>query len=115
MNKSDVKLILIVALIAIISLIIINITKKEGKTAIVYYEDKKVLTIDLNNSGTYEVDGYLGKVVMEVNNQKIRVVEENSPKHLCSIEGYSNSKPIICLPNKIVIKITNNEIDGVVY
>lgn len=115
MNKSDIKLVLAVFLIAIIGLIVIKLGKEEGNTAIVYYEDKKVMTINLKKDGKYEAQGYLGKIVMEVSNNKIRVVEENSPKHLCSLQGYSDSSPIICLPNKIIIKIVNNDIDGVVY
>lgn len=115
MNRSDIKLIIIVFLIAIIGLIITKGSKNERNTAVVYYEDKQVMTIDLKKNGKYEVDGYLGKIVMEVSNNKIRVVEETSPKHLCSLQGYSNSNPIICLPNKIIIKIINNNIDGVVY
>ena len=69
----------------------------------------------------YIVDGALGEVVIEVLDKKIRVKEETSSKHLCSKEGFTNDslRPIICLPNKIVIKIINkkdnNDIDGVVY
>ena len=41
MNKNDLKLILILLLLISLSLIIINKTKKEGTTAIVYYENKE--------------------------------------------------------------------------
>lgn len=119
MNKSDIKLVTIILLIIIIIFLIFSFSNKKGSTAKVYFEDKLILTIDLSIDKEYEVDGYLGKVVIEVKDKKIRVKEETSPKHLCSKEGYtdSNLKPIICLPNKIVIKVTNesDDIDGVVY
>lgn len=120
MNKNDIKLVIILILIIGILLLILNINKDKGNTAIVYYEDKEIQRIDMNKDKEYKVKGYLGDVVIEVKNHKIRVKEENSPKHICSKEGYieDSSKTLVCLPNKIIIKIINdkdNEIDGVVY
>ena len=73
MNKNDLKLVGVLLIIISIFFIIINITKKEGKTAVVYYEDKEILKIDLNTNKEYTVKGYLGDVVLEVKNKKIRV------------------------------------------
>ena len=115
MNKSDIKLVIILLVIILGIFIFINITKKEGSVAEVYYEDKKVLTIDLNIDKEYVVDGKLGDVVLEVKNKKIRVKEENSPKHICSKEGFigDSSKTLICLPNKIIIKISIHKLKTV--
>ena len=51
MNKNDLKLVGVLLIIIIIFFIIINITKKEGKTAVVYYEDKEIypVTVDWRN------------------------------------------------------------------
>lgn len=118
MNKSDIKLLVILSIVIVSICIIINITKKEGSTAEIYYGDKLVLTIDLNIDKEYIVDGELGNVVLEVKNKEIRVKEENSPKHICSREGFigDSSRTLICLPNKIIVKIVGEaNIDGVVY
>ena len=118
MNKNDIKLILILLLLISLSLIIINKTKKEGITAIVYYENKEILKIDMNLDKEYTVQGLLGDVIIEVKENKIRVKKENSPNHICSKEGYisDSTKPLICLPNKVVIKIVqSSDMDGVVY
>ena len=85
---------------------------------LVYYEDKIIKRINPNIDNTYTVEGYLGDVVIEVKDKKVRVKEETSPYHLCSKQSFiSNSyTPIICLPNKIVIKFSQKEdIDEVVY
>ena len=66
MNKNDLKLVGVLLIIIIIFFIIINITKKEGKTAVVYYEDKEILKIDLNTNKEYTVKGYL-KIISEDN------------------------------------------------
>ena len=112
MNKNDIKLIFIVLLIVIL-LFSLSLLRKEANVANVYYENDLILKIDLNINNTYEVEGYNGKVVIEVLNNKIRVVEENSPYHLCSKQGFidKSGESIICLPNKIIIELPNNEID----
>ena len=94
MNKSDVKLVGIILIIVIVSLVLINLNKKEGSMAEVYYEDRIVLTIDMNINREYIVDGALGEVVIEVLDKKIRVKEETSSKHLCSKEGFTNDVTI---------------------
>lgn len=119
MNNNDIKLIGIILVIIIIIFILFNINKNKGNTVLVYYDNKIILEKNLNIDSKYVVDGYLGEVEIEVKDRKVRVIKENSPKHICSREGYikDSSKPLICLPNKIIIKITDKEsnIDGVVY
>ena len=118
MNKSDIKLIVILGIIVLGIFVFITITKEDGSIAEVYYEDEKILTIDLNIDSEYIVDGELGDVVLEVKDKKIRVKSENSPRNICSKEGFigDSSRTLICLPNKIVVKIVGESvIDGVVY
>lgn len=120
MNKSDLKLILGL-FIVIFSIFAYMFFTKNNKpnNALVYYKDNLLLTIDLNTSGIkeYTVQGELGDVVIEKNNDKIRVVTETSPNHICSKQGYikESYEVITCLPNKIVIKIESiPDVDTVV-
>ena len=107
MNKNDIKLIGIVLIIVIIIFVLINNNKNIGNTVEVYYDNKLVLEKDLNIDNIYKVDGYLGEVEIEVKDKKVRIIKENSPRHICAREGYieDSSKPLICLPNKIIVKI----------
>ncbi|MDD3186889.1 MAG: NusG domain II-containing protein [Bacilli bacterium] len=117
MNKNDLKIIFFIIITAIMSIVLINLNDETGQIAHIYYMNKEVKTIDLSINNTYTVLGYNGEVKIEVKDRKIRVIEENSPLHLCSKQGYifKSTETIICLPNKIVIKITDgNELDGVV-
>ena len=118
MNKYDVKLLLILLFVIVILLLIFNIFEtNDSKEALVYYENDLLLTIDLSIDEEYIVDGYNGDVVIEVKDNKIRVKEETSPLHICSKQGFVDSvyEPLICLPNKIIIKLNNKEtIDAIV-
>jgi len=120
MNKSDLKLMFIILILGFILIMGLILTeKKENKKAIVYFEDKEILVIDLeiNQEKTYEVDGYNGKVKIIASNGKVKVDSENSPLNLCSKQGYISKsyETIVCLPNKITIKIdASTELDTIV-
>jgi len=112
MNKHDFKLIIIILIIAGAFWVFKCFTNNESnKIAKVYYENKVILTIDLLEEGKYQVEGYNGKVNIVVKDGKIKVENENSPLHLCSNQGYISKsyETIVCLPNKITIKIENSD------
>lgn len=111
MNKKD---IILISVILGISLILLLVLKKDNNYAYVYYNNKLIKEIDLNKDNNYTVDGYNGKVKIVVKNKQLKVDEESSPLHLCSLQGFSNTSPIVCLPNKIVIEFNNNELDTIV-
>ena len=118
MNKNDIKLIIVILVIAPKFAHLLPLNKKDGDTVEVYYKDDLVLSADLSINNIYTVEGLLGNVVIEIKDKKVRVVKENSPKNICSKEGYisDSTKPLICLPNKVVIKIVqSSDMDGVVY
>ena len=121
MNKSDWKLVICLAVILIISFTLLFLFKSNDtpKKALVYYENELVLEVDLSLKGEHEyhVSGFNGDVLIKTNNNKIKVEEENSPNHICSKQGYIDSsyEVLVCLPNKVVIKIEDNKkIDTVV-
>lgn len=109
MKINDIILIFLVVLIA--SLMLIFFKKENSDQALVYYENNLILTIDLNQDDEYDVMGNNGNVHIVVKNKQIKVEEENSPKHICSKQGFisSSNEAIVCLPNKIVIKIDSKD------
>lgn len=114
MNKNDMELVLVLILIVFIFFLSKIFNNSGEKYANVYYNDELIKTIHLNEDGLYTVSGYNGEVIMEVKNNKIKVIEEISERNLCSKQGYGDV--IVCLPNKIVIKVENDDgkLDGVV-
>lgn len=91
----------------------------------VFVDQQLVLTIPLSEieeTTQFQVDGANGTVVIEAQKNQVRVLQERSPKHLCSIQGWASQTflPIVCLPNKTVIEIVakggtiENDFDSVV-
>ena len=112
MNKSDIKLILIILIFSFLLLIFMNNDK--SNYAYVYYDNKEVLKIDLSVNKNYSVEGFNGEVLIEVKDNKLRVSKEDSPLHICSKQGWTERGQIVCLPNKIVITFEAQELDAVI-
>lgn len=118
MNKSDLKLIIILIIISVIGLISIKLIPSKESKAQVFYNNELVLEVPLDEVyQEYKVTGYNGDITLIKENKKIKVKEEISPLHLCSKQGFISKsyETIVCLPNKVVVKIVDNEeIDTVV-
>lgn len=120
LNRSDIILFITIGTIFIISLFWIFSKNTIGNIAKVYKNGEVILEIDLTlDEQEYSVIGENGIVKILAGNGKIKVVEEKSPYHICSNQGYISAsyETIVCLPNKISIEISNDkkaEIDTVV-
>ena len=117
MNKKDVYLTATILAISFLGLLCVDIFKHGGSEVVVYYKNNIILNVPISQDEIYKVNGTLGDVTIEVNNNKVRVNEETSPRHLCSNQGWISKtyETIICLPNEIIIKIEgSNSLDGVV-
>lgn len=114
MNKKDLNIIAILITISVISIYLIQ-KKTDATYAYVYHDEDIILKIDLSIDNIYNVNGDNGNVEIEVKDKKIRVVEENSPNHICSKQGFISTsyEQIVCLPNDIIITIKDDKIDGV--
>ena len=114
--KNDIILVGVVLFIAVISLILFNVlSTKDDLKALVYYDDELIETIDLASLGEevtiYKVMGEQGEVIIEAKYNAIRVVHSSCDQAYCENVGFSSStsKPIICVPNKIYIKLVSNQ------
>ena len=64
--------------------------------------------------GDYEINGVRQIVVItyDFGLRTVQITEEQSPNNICSREGASNGKPLICLPNRVRVEFeTNAEFD----
>ncbi len=77
--------------------------------------------IDYDNNtitllGDFEIQGVRQIVVIRFDFEKrsVEVIEEQSPKNICSRKGESTAWPLICLPNQIRIEFETNDEDFIV-
>jgi len=135
MKKTDIILIVIIAVVSGIAYLVMNLVVNssgvEDGIAVVIFEDEKILEIYLEDGDYKIIDQQMGitvdeenglftipntngehDLIIEYGNNQVRVVEEVSPQHICREQGWSNSplKPITCLPNRLVIVIKTDEL-----
>lgn len=70
-------------------------------------EGKRTITL----LGDYEINGVRQIVVIEYDFglKTVQIIEEESPNHICSKEGVSTGKPLICLPNRVRVEFETND------
>lgn len=72
-------------------------------------EAQKTITL----LGDYEVNGRRQIIVIKYDfgHKTVQVIQEQSPNNICSKEGVSNGKPLICLPNRVRIEFESGAND----
>ncbi len=120
-NKYDI-VVYIMILILIISLLVVSSfinDKVNGdiRYAVVTIEGKQKFKLNMedNTEIILDVEEYpslLGEMIIEIKNNKVRVKKEESPFHYCSMQGWIEDvgKPIICLPNSVIVTIIGQEL-----
>lgn len=133
MKKSDIILIAVILFAALSTWLVFRQLNSESTLddgiAVVYYNSTKILEIELEdgsykvydqsriieidtNELTYHVEGSNPYgVLIQYGDNKVRVIDEESPKHICQTQGWTNSTlfPLTCLPNNIVVVIESGE------
>lgn len=87
----------------------------DGSVAVISRDGVELQRIDLSEVAepyTIRFDAPNGSYnIVLVDKNQIRIVEAGCPDKLCANQGYikDNSKPIICLPNRLVVEILGTE------
>ena len=128
MKISDILLVVILAIISVFSVFWVQDLQARSAdangVAIVIYQNQPILEVNLGseeyrilrpehvlqinlNEGLFTVTGTLGPIVLQRENQMIRVISQTSPENICEIQGATNSplKPLTCLPNELIVRI----------
>lgn len=82
----------------------------KGSIAGVYSDGALVCTVDVRNPASFrEFDVAYGSEsnTISIDAGGIRIISASCPDKLCVKQGYLGAAPIVCLPNKLVIKWVN--------
>lgn len=121
MNKADKILLGLIIFFSLLSFSVITLitnNKSKGTVAIIKVDGKIVNTINMKNikESTYEIQGTIGTVYIEVTSKGIHVVDAPCKDKICVHRGYilKSQESVVCLPSKVSIELTgdNSEIDA---
>ena len=122
-NRWDLLVYSISFCVIVVLLIVTNVVTNKAKGGVLY------AVVTINGEQTFKLDmredkeivlspnkysSLLGEMVIEVKNEKVRVKKEESPLRYCSRQGWVDSvaRPIVCLPNAVIITVVGNDSIG---
>ena len=110
-KKGD--LILVVILVVAIILTAIFATRKDDGIAQIYVDGQLKYELDL--SADAELSILDGKMTVAVKDGKVYVMDSDCAEQLCvqSSAVSSSGGMIVCLPNKVAIKVVAKEVDAI--
>lgn len=115
MKKRDIILISVILVVAIVSLVAIKLTEKEGTMVTVSVNGETVAEYRLDKDGEYSLNGGTNKLKIE--NGEAWMIEADCPTTgdtKCTHQGKisKTGQKITCLPNKLVVNIVGGEAEG---
>lgn len=102
-----------VVLILILFSAILLIPKKRGKNVEIYVDGRLKFVYPLNIERIIMVKGKLGESIVKIKRGRVRMEESACPLKLCVKQGYisNQGEEIICVPNRVVIRIIGGKLD----
>lgn len=109
MKKRDIILIASVLLVALALLLVVELTKEEGKRVVIKVDGREIAEYTLSENGTYELNDGSNTLVIE--DGKAYLIDANCPDKLCVHQGKISrtGEVITCLPNKLTVTIYGAE------
>lgn len=111
-HRNDIILAAVLLFAALAAFALIQLTKKSGGYAVVVQEGKEIASYPLSEdiSVTFQSSNG-GYNTLEIKDGKADVTEADCPDKLC-VNQHSisfNGETIVCLPNKLLVKIVSGE------
>lgn len=78
-----------------------------GTKLIIRSAGKVVAESDLNSNRSFEIQGPLGMTLITVENRRVRVARDPSPRQLCVRQGWLShaGEAALCLPNQVSVEL----------
>lgn len=98
---------LVLIILAAAAAVVILLAPKEGRTAKIYLDGELLASVELDRAAEpYTVEAGEGNTV-QVEKGRVRMLHADCPDQLCVDMGWTSSplKPVVCLPNRVMIII----------
>lgn len=79
-----------------------------GTTLIIRSGGKVVAETDLARNRDFEIEGPLGTTVVSVENRRVRIAKDPSPRQYCVKQGWLShaGEAALCLPNQVSVELS---------
>lgn len=104
LSKADLTLIFILIFFALF-IFFFQINQKATTYVNVLINDKLEFRKNLNKDEIFKIKK---GVIAQIKAGKIAIIENDCKNQICVKQGFSNSVPIVCLPNKILLSLEDD-------
>ncbi len=118
--KNDLILIFSIIVISLLSIIIILASSKHGNYVTVEQNGIVIAVLQIDKNQKYNIYNENNKIenTILIENEQVSMIYADCPDKICEKHRAikNNNESIICLPNKVIVTVTNNlenEVDGV--
>ena len=112
LRKKDFILIFVVSLI-IAGAFGVNyfVNTKNVDSIEIYMDNKLYKTYDINDKEEIKIKSKEGYNIVKIHDKGVEIIEASCPDKVCIHQGFitKSSESIVCLPNKVHIKITTED------
>jgi len=118
LKRKDLLIISSIFVLILLIYLFNSFTSTLGDTVIIQVAKKEPIRLPLNRDRIIKVQGPLGESVIEIKDRKVRMLFSPCPDKLCMKQGWidKTSQSIICVPNRIIIKIEGRaDFDALTY
>lgn len=84
-----------------------------GEMVVIEVQGKRVYELPLNKDTEVDVPGPLGSTHVVIKDGRVRVQDSPCPDKICVREGWKDRGAIVCLPNRVVVRVTGKEEQGI--
>ena len=101
LTKTDIVVISLILLSGVLSFLYTLYSKSQNTQVVIHYDNAIFSVESLNKNAVIPVNTVLQ---VEILNGKAKIIHSTCKNLICERMGWSNSQPIICVPNKVYLE-----------
>jgi hypothetical protein len=104
-----------ILIIVFLLLSVFFLPKNQGEKVIISVDKTNNFVYPLNQDKEFIVNGKLGEAKVIIRDGRVRILNSPCPLKICEKKGWISKKGdfIICVPNRVIIRIEGKEYDAV--
>lgn len=110
-TKADKVLISVLIVVSLSGIFFMQEVMPKRRTVLIEVDGRPLYVLPLGRDRIVEVEGSRGKTIIELKQEMARVKDSPCPTKQCVKQGWTGHGVIVCLPNKVVITVGNDNDD----